>query len=165
MKGHEVGKNYIICFLLQTDILRVREYCSANLMKPNFSKIRVISFFQEKTVLNYRYRLSNTFTFRTDCVKDLGVHTDSNLHFHQHVDSLFSHTMKLLGLIPTITFSSSSLDSLLMLYIAIVRSKLEYASVVWNSITNTDSNKLEGLKKKSSPLSQWMFSRICQHTG
>jgi hypothetical protein len=87
--------------------------------------------------LNYQYR-------RAGCIKDLGVHIDSKLHFHQHVDFLFSHTMKLLGLILIITFSFSSLDSLLMLYIAIVRSKFEYASVVWN----TDSNKLERIQRK-----------------
>jgi hypothetical protein len=34
-----------------------------------------------------------------------------------------------------------------MLYIALVRSQLEYACVVWNSITNTDSNKFEHLER------------------
>jgi hypothetical protein len=113
------------CFLLQTDIERVHKWCPANLMKPNLSKIKVISFSMKTTVLNYQYRLGNSSILRADCIKDLGVHTDSKLHFHRHVDFLFSHTMKLLGLIRTITFSFSTLDSLLMLYIATVQSKLE----------------------------------------
>jgi hypothetical protein len=39
-----------------------------------------------------------------------------------------------------------------MLYIAIVRSKLEYASDVGNSITNTDSNRLERKQRKFAAL-------------
>jgi hypothetical protein len=85
---------------------------------------------------------------RTDCIKDLGVYIDCKLHFHQHVDYLFCHAMKLLGLIHTLTFSFSTLNSLLMLFFALGKSKLEYASVAWNSVTATDSNKLERVRKK-----------------
>jgi hypothetical protein len=80
---------------------------------------------------------------------DLGANI---LHFYQHVDCLFSHSIKLLVLIRTMTFSFSTVDSLLMLYIAIIRSKLEYAAVVWNSISNTDSIKLECIQRKFAAL-------------
>jgi hypothetical protein len=144
----QVNKNSIIIIIIE----RLQEWCSANLMKAILSKIRVISFSRKKTLLNYQYRLGNSFTLRTDCIKDLGVHIDSKLYLHKHVDSLFLHTMKLLGLIRTIAFSFSTLDSLLMLHIAIVRSELWYASVVWNSITNADSNILELIQRKFAAL-------------
>jgi hypothetical protein len=87
----------------------------------------------------------------------MGVYIDCKLHFHQHVDYLFSHAMKLLGLIRTLTFSFSTLDSLLILFFASVISKLEYASVAWNSVTVTDSNKLERVQKTFAALCHRRF--------
>jgi hypothetical protein len=101
-------------------------------MKPNFSQIRVISFIRKTNFLNYQYRLENSFILRTDCIKYLGVYIDCKLNFYHHVDFLFSHAMKLLRLIRTLIFSFSTPDSLLMLHFALVKSKLEYASVAWN---------------------------------
>jgi hypothetical protein len=55
--------------------------------------------------LNYQSRLENSFILRTDCMKDLGVYIDCKRHFHRSVDFLFSHAMKILALILTLTCS------------------------------------------------------------
>jgi hypothetical protein len=39
-----------------------------------------------------------------------------------------------------------------MLYCTLIRSNLEYASFVWNSVTTTDANKLERIQKKFAAL-------------
>jgi hypothetical protein len=44
-----------------------------------------------------------------------------------------------------------------MLYFALVRYKLEYASVAWNSVTITDSNKLERVQRKFAALCHKIF--------
>jgi hypothetical protein len=90
---------------------------------------------------------------RTDSVKELGVMLDRKLHLHRHVDYLHSQALKLLRLIRFITYNISSLQSLKVLYITLILSKLEYASVVWNNLTLSDSNKLENIQRK--------FANVC----
>lgn len=55
---------------------------------------------------------------------------------------------KLLGLVLNVALPLSSLDCILMLYFTVVRPKLEHASVIRNSITSADANKLEGIQRK-----------------
>jgi hypothetical protein len=55
---------------------------------------------------------------------------------------------KLLGLVLNVAMPLSSLDCILMLYFTVVRPKLEYGSVIRNSITSADVNKLEGIQRK-----------------
>jgi hypothetical protein len=77
-------------------------------MKLNVSKTKVIFFSRKTNVLIYDYKLcQNTITW-TDSVKDRGVFLDAELHFHNHVNYIFSHCIKLLGLVRCITFNFSS---------------------------------------------------------
>jgi hypothetical protein len=66
------------------------------------------------------------------CLNDLGVMIDSKFYFHCHVDFVYSQALRTLGLIRFITYNFSSLDSLVVLCIALIVSKLEYAYVEWN---------------------------------
>jgi hypothetical protein len=151
------------CLLLQSDIDRVYNWCLANCMEPNFSKIRVV-FLPENERSELSVQTWKFFRLRTDCIKGLCVHTDCKLHFHRHVNFLFWSAMKLLGLIRTLTFSFSTIDGLLILYFVLFRSKLEYASVAWNSVTITDSNKLERVQRKfASFCHNWFFQDVEYH--
>ncbi|PNF35161.1 hypothetical protein B7P43_G08774, partial [Cryptotermes secundus] len=100
----------------------------------------------------YDYKLFQTSIAQTDSVKDLGVFIDAKLYFHDKVNYIFFQCAKLLGLVHNITFNFSSLDCMFGLYTTLVRSKLEYASVVWNSITSTDANKLDRIQQRFAAL-------------
>jgi hypothetical protein len=82
---------------------------------------------------------------------------DSKLYFHCHVDLGYSQALRTLGLIRFITYNFSSLDSIVVLYIALIRSKLQYASVVWNKLTLTDPNKTENIQRKFANLCYQFF--------
>jgi hypothetical protein len=46
----------------------------------------------------------------TDCINDLDVMLDSKLHFHCHVDDVYSQILQMLGPIRYITRNYSSLE-------------------------------------------------------
>jgi hypothetical protein len=80
------------CKLLQSDINATQGWCIANCMKLNISKTKVISFPRKTNVLIHDYELCQF------SIKDLGVFIDVKLHFHDHVNYIFTHCIKLLGL-------------------------------------------------------------------
>ena len=53
-------------------------------------------------------------------IKDGGVQLVWKLHFHAHLDYIFSQYVRMLGLIQTITSSISTLVNLLIFYITLV---------------------------------------------
>jgi hypothetical protein len=90
-------------------------------------------------------------------VRDLGVLLACKLYFHHQIYYILSQGLKLLGLIRYTTSCFSTLDNILLLYSSLVRSKLEYTSVVWNSIASTDSAKLERIQRKFAALCYTTF--------
>jgi hypothetical protein len=145
------------CLFLQSDINSVNDWCTANTMRLNSDKTRVVSYTRKTNFLSYKYQLCHNTITRTSSIKDLGVFFDPKLHFHSHVHNLFSGCIKLIGLIRSITYRFSSLECLYVLYSTLVRSRLEYTSVVWNSITSTDANKLERIQQKFASVCLYRF--------
>jgi hypothetical protein len=71
----------------------------------------MIYFARKTNSIRFNYFLGDLLIIGTDCVKHPGVMLHSKLHFHHHVDCLYSQALKLLGLILFITYDFSSLDS------------------------------------------------------
>jgi hypothetical protein len=68
------------------------------------------------------------------------------LHFHTHRPH-FLPDCKDAGLNTNFNLFLIYLDSLLIMHLTLIRHKLEYASIVWNSVVYTDARKLEHIQK------------------
>jgi hypothetical protein len=126
----------------------VQNWCYENHMDLNIQKTNAIPFSHKISSIHFNYYIVDVLISCTECVKDPGVMLDSKLCFHQRVNCVSSWTLKNLGLIYFVTNNFSSLVGLRILYVAFIRSKLEYASVPWNNLTLADSNKLENIQKE-----------------
>ena len=83
-------------------------------MKLNTDKTRIITFTRKTNSINYIYKLCDKCIICTDSFKDLGVPVDCKLFFHHNNDYICSQLLKMLGLAHTLTFSFSTIDSLLL---------------------------------------------------
>jgi hypothetical protein len=118
------------CKSLQVDINAVQQWRNGNCMELSIQKTKIISLTHKTNRINFKQFVKDALILRVECIKDLGVMLDSKLYFHCHVDFVYSQALRTLGLIRFITYNFSSLDSLVVLYIALIRSKLEYVSIV-----------------------------------
>ena len=119
--------------LLQDDISSIDRWVQQNHLTFNSAKCKymVISRKRRPTYPGVLY-LRDTPLEHLECFKYLGVILASDLSFSQHIDSVCSKARKILGLLYQRFYNNASKDTLLQLYLSLVRPHLEYASPVWN---------------------------------
>ena len=82
---------------------------------------------------------------QVDTVKHLGVHISRDLRWKSHIHSLLEKVRGRIGMLRRISYRCGSFF-LRQMYVAGIRSTLEYASAVWRNLTQTDSLVLERLQ-------------------
>ena len=96
------------------------------------------------------YYLSGTKLSRVDVEKDLGVLVSRNLSWNNHVDLISSKAQRVLNLLYRTCRDITDISTKKLLYIAWVRSRLEYASVVWSPHTKRNINNLEQVQRRAT---------------
>ena len=86
-----------------------------------------------------------------DSMNDLGIVIDSKLHFTQHIQEKVNKAYQLLGIIRR-NFALISKDVFLLLYKVLVRSQLEYGSVVYYPHSKGLIFELEKVQKRATKL-------------
>ena len=81
---------------------------------------------------------------------DLGLITSSKLSWNAHVDKITSKVNKILGLVKRTCKGMKDITTLRTLFCALVRSQLEYCTVVWSPQTARNINKLEKIQRRAT---------------
>lgn len=125
-------KNHSDCMAMQEDIVRLFDWSKTNL-KFHVGKCAVVSFTRksEQNKISFDYVMGSELLSRKLMFKDLGVSFDSRFCFNEHVVLMCKSAFSVLGFIRRSANFLKNINTLKLLYCSLVRSKLEYAAVIW----------------------------------
>ena len=82
--------------------------------------------------------------------KDLGIITNHHLSWNPQTDYIVSKASRMLSLIKRPCKGLDDSKTLRTLYCSLVRSNLEYCSVVWSPYTKRNTDKLERVQRRAT---------------
>ena len=130
-------------------------------MVINQSKCNIISFYKSyKNPLINEYHLDNKLINRVNQIKDLGVTFDSRLTFEHHITETVQKCNRVHGFVLRSSKPFHSLDLTLTLYNSLVRSVLEYNSIIWYPHQEYLRNKIERIQKKLTNVLFYRFNNF-----
>lgn len=136
------------CISLQTDVDAVCAWLDENSLSVNSKKTKLVSFTRKTAPVLFKYTANGVVIMRQSSVVDLGITLDADLRFRSCVSDLVAAADRAFGAIVWAARNFSNPSTVLLLYRALVRSRLEYGSVVWGSLTATDQKRIEAVQNR-----------------
>ena len=101
--------------------------------------------------MRYQYNINGNIVETVAEEKDLGIIIDEKLNFHKHILKASKKANSILGCIRR-AIKYKDREMILPLYIAHVRSRLEYGSVVWNPYLVQDKKRIEYIQRRATKM-------------
>ena len=134
---------------LQQAVNAIQEWATGNGFRFAAHKCKVVHFTAPRTRVQRppNIRIGNTPLPVGESTKFVGLWWDSHLSFKKHIRALKTECKEDLNLIWVVAHLKwgGDRDTLLMLYRAIVRSKLDYGCIVYGPASNTDLRQLDSI--------------------
>lgn len=132
--------------VLQSDLNATSNWCENLLMDLNIKKCKIMRVFRTSTT-SPPYYLNNIPLDSVNSYKYLGVHITSNLNWSPHIEYI-NNANRMLGYLQR-NFSNAPCGLKLQLYKTLIRSKLEYATAVWDPSYDNLITSLELVQNNS----------------
>ena len=139
---------------LCSDLNYLQEWAVRMQMKFHPSKCKVMHLGKDNPRKNYQMIDSYNKTHileKTEVEKDLGVYIDSKLNFTTHCQEKVSKANRILGYIRH-TFKHLEKETFLLLYKALVRPHLEFASCIWSPKQKYNIDSIERVQRRATKL-------------
>lgn len=136
------------CWRLQNNLCNLSRWCTINKLPLNVAKCNVMSFTRNLSCVTFDYDIDGIKLERPATFRDLGIVFDPKLTFSSHIQTIAGEALRTLGFIIRNSRDFVSVNTLKILYCSFVRSKLEYASLVWCPNYNIHINTLEYIQRR-----------------
>ena len=98
----------------------------------------------------YPYKLHDTLLESSDCERDLGILTSTDLSWSKHVDYQCAKASKTLGYVRRSTFDITEAAVRRSLYLTLIRTQLLYGSQIWAPQTINLIQRTERLQRRAT---------------
>lgn len=136
------------CEYLQQQLNIIQSWCEHNKLYLNVKKCKVMRYTRKHNVVEFPYYVLNDILEVTNSVRDLGVTFDSTLSFSIHISTIVSEAFKSYGFIVRNCRNFTDIKPLIILYFAYIRTKLEYASIIWYPLYECHKTSIERVQRK-----------------
>jgi hypothetical protein len=119
-------------------------------MKFNATKCKVISFTRKLNAIVYDYSMLGRILDKVDNINDLGITVTSNMSWNTHILNSVKKANRNLWMIKRCLGFNAPLKTIKILYTALVRSRLEYGSVVWSTQSKHYLETIEGVQRRAT---------------
>ena len=107
-----------------------------------------VAFSRKRNTPDISITLGNQQVEKCERIRDLGVILDSKLTFIDHYNTIINRANNMLGFIKRFSYNFNDPYTIKTLYIAYVRSILEYCNVVWSPFSVTHIERMESVQKQ-----------------
>ena len=121
-------------------------WCETWNLKLNADECCIMTFTYKKKRLSFDYTILSQSLPRVTAVKDFGVTLTGNFNLKDHISRNVSNVFKMRVFIKRVCTTFTDVQAFRSLYIPLVRSQLEYCSVIWNPWQRTSIDKIERVK-------------------
>ncbi|KAI5754162.1 hypothetical protein M8J77_006310 [Diaphorina citri] len=138
------------CYQLQEDLDSLTRWLATIGLNfhPKKSFVMAYTVKRKRPASPHIYKINNVNLQYVDQYKDLGVTFESDLNFNIHRYEVETKGFQRLGMVHRYTKPVHDIDVIQILYQALVRSVLEYGSVLWLPHTKSGAKSLERIQAR-----------------
>lgn len=133
---------------LQTAIDKFISWCDENDLEVHTMKCKVITFSLRKISIHTDYYIKGEVIERVERIRDLSVILDTKLSFSAHFEYISNKAHAMLAFVKRQCYKTFNTDIAKMLFYALVRSHLEFASQVWSPFNAKYIDAIESTQKQ-----------------